>query len=232
LNLSATNLYNNKQHQPFKASTSTLSSLVTVDLFHYTRLYPRYPYNFSRFHPLVSYYIINQVAYSINLLFLGNKKVQRAKHPYLPRPKNSIPLSQAQNLLNNNHPTISIYPPPQMDLDPNLTESQGNVTQPQWDIGPFKTHDGYEGSNQHFGVRVNVIKIKNTDAVLGHMPSEEQQQLSVNKKGKFSKYEQQKMGDETYQLWMSKIGPYLADWVLHLPRHGAFSTFSFPAGLR
>lgn len=112
-----------------------------------------------------------------------------------------------------------------MDLDPNLTESQGNVTQPQWDKGPRKTPDGYEGSSKLFGVRVNVIKIKKSDAVLGHMPTEEQCQETVDEKGNFSQYEQQKNGDETYQLWMRKIGPYLADWVLQLPRHGAFSAF-------
>jgi len=121
-----------------------------------------------------------------------------------------------------------------MDLDPNLTESHGNVTQPQWDTGPFKlkkTHDGYEGSNVHFGLKYNVIKIKNTDAVHDHKPSEEQCQLSVDEKGIFSQYEQQQNGDETYQSWMRKIGPYLADWVLHLPRHRAFSAFFCPASL-
>jgi hypothetical protein len=111
-----------------------------------------------------------------------------------------------------------------MDLDPNLTESQVNVTQPQWDIGPWKSSDGYEGRNQHFGVKFNVIKIKNTDAVPDHRPSEE---LTVDEEGKFSQYELQSNDDETYQSWMRKIGPYLADWVLNLPRHGAFSTF-FP----
>jgi len=114
---------------------------------------------------------------------------------------------------------ISTYPPPQVDqLDPNFTESQ-DVTQPQWDIGPWKTHDGYEGSNEHFGVKYNIIKIKNTDAVHDHMPSEEQRQLTIDEEGKFSQYELQRAGDDTYELWMRKIGPYLADWVLRLPRH-------------
>ncbi|KAN0116009.1 hypothetical protein V8E52_006315 [Russula decolorans] len=106
-----------------------------------------------------------------------------------------------------------------MDLDPNLTESQGNVTQPQWDVGPRKSDDGYKGSNEHFGVNYNVIKIKKTDAVLGNAPSEEQRQLSVNERGIFSQYKQQENEDKIYQSWMRKIGPYLADWVLHLPRH-------------
>jgi hypothetical protein len=169
--------------------------------------------------------IIIQVAYSINLLLLGSKKVHRANHPY-PRPKNSGPLSQTHNTINS-HPISSIYPPPQMDLDPNLTESQGNVTQPQWDVGPRKSDDGYKGSNEHFGVNYNVIKIKKTDAVLGNAPSEEQRQLSINERGIFSQYKQQENEDEIYQSWMRKIGPYLADWVLHLPRHGEFSAF-FP----
>jgi hypothetical protein len=115
-------------------------------------------------------------------------------------------------------------------LDPN---SQENETQPQWDIGPFKNHEGYRGSNQHFGVKLNVIKIKNTDAVIDHMPSEEQRRRSVDAEGIFSKYEQQEEGDEAYQWWMHKIGPYLAHWVLRLPRYGAFflQPFPSPAGL-
>ena len=157
---------------------------------------------------------------STNLFLLGSKKVQRASHPYLTRLKNSSPLSKSYNI--TNQPSISIYPPPQMD--PNLTELQGNVTQPQWDIGPLRSHDGYEGSNDHFGVKFNVIKIKNTDAVLSHRPSEEQRQLTIDdEKGLFSEYELQAVGDETYQLWMRKIGPYVAEWALCLPRHGAFS---------
>ena len=170
--------------------------------------------------------VINQVAYSINLLFLGSKKAHRANHPY-PRPKNSGPLSQTHNNIDS-HPTSSIYPPPQMDLDPSLAELQENVTQPQWDVGPLKTNDGYEGRSKHFGVKMNVIKIKNTDAVPGNAPNEEQRQLSVNERGNFSQYIQQTNGDDTYQLWMRKIGPYLADWVLQLPRHGAFPAFFSP----
>jgi hypothetical protein len=114
-------------------------------------------------------------------------------------------------------------------LDLSLTESQGNVTQPQWDKGPKETHEGYEGSSEHFGVRLNVIKIKNTDAIIGHMPSEEQRQRSVDERGNFSQYELQKVGDNSYQLWMRRIGPYLAKWALRLPRSGAFSC-SFPPG--
>lgn len=104
-------------------------------------------------------------------------------------------------------------------LDPN---SQGNEAQPHWDRGPIRTNDGYEGSNENFRVMVNVIKIKKTDAVNDHLPSEEQRQFSVDNEGTFSQYEQQAVGSETYQLWMRKIGPYLADWVLRLPRRGAF----------
>jgi hypothetical protein len=108
------------------------------------------------------------------------------------------------------------------DLDPNFTVSQGSVIQPQWITGPWKTHDGYKGSSEHFGVKLNVIKIKNTDAIIGHMPSEEQRQLSVDEDGIFSRYELQNAGDNLYQSWMHKIGPYLADWALGLPRRGAF----------
>lgn len=107
-------------------------------------------------------------------------------------------------------------------LDPNLTESQGNVTQPQWDQGPWKSHDGYIGRNDHFGVKFNIIKIKTTDAVVGNLPSEDLRERTYNDEGVFSYYEEQKQGDHVYQLWMSKMGPYLADWGLNLPRRGAF----------
>ena len=115
-----------------------------------------------------------------------------------------------------------------MELDPNLTESQGNVTQLQWDIGPRKS-GGYEGSNKLFGVRFNVIKIKNTDAVIGNVPSEELRQRTIDDEGIFTYYELQEQRDDAYQLWMNKIGPYLADWVLGLPRHGA--SLCFPVAL-
>jgi len=82
----------------------------------------------------------------------------------------------------------------------------------------LKTQDGYEGSSEHFGVKLNVIKIKNSDAVVGNLPTEEQRKRTVVD-GKFSQHTLEEQGDDTYQLWMRKIGPYLADWVLGLPRH-------------
>ena len=115
-----------------------------------------------------------------------------------------------------------------MELDPSLTESQGNGTQLQWDIGPRKS-GGYEGSNEHFGVRLNVIKIKNTDAVIGNIPSEELRRRTIDNEGIFTYYELQEQRDDAYQLWMNKIGPYLADWVLGLPRYGA--SLCFPVAL-
>jgi hypothetical protein len=197
---------------------SALPSLTTFDPFHHTTLYSKYPYKLSRFHPSVRYSVINWVAYSINLPLLGRKKPHRASHPYQSRHNNSTPLLQAHNIIHNSHPT-SIYPPPQMDqLDPNLT-------QPQWDTGPIKSHAGYTGSNEHFGVRENVIKIKNSDGVLDHIPSEEQRR-GTEEDGKFSQYELQKTRDDTYQLWMNKIGPYLGDFALGLPRRGAFLSFA------
>jgi len=104
-------------------------------------------------------------------------------------------------------------------LDFNLTESHGNVTQPQWDIGPWKGPDGFSGSGEHFGVKYNVIKIKDTDAVFSNFPSEELREKSFDEDGKFSYYEQHKKESDVYQDWMNKIGPYLADWALGLPRH-------------
>ncbi len=111
-----------------------------------------------------------------------------------------------------------------MDLYANPTESQENVTQlAQWKTGPTKGSNGYNGTGEHFRVKDSVIGIKNSDAVSDHQPREEQRQRRVDEEGIFSFYEQQDRDSETYQDWIQKIGPYLADWVLGLPRNGAFS---------
>ncbi len=112
---------------------------------------------------------------------------------------------------------------------PYSTVSQENVTEPpKWDRGPFKGPDGYEGSGEHFGVRFNVIRIKNTDAVVGNTPSEEMRRWTVDGEGDRSIHELQDRNHDAYQLWTHKIGPYLADWALGMPRHGTFFIFLQP----
>ena len=116
-----------------------------------------------------------------------------------------------------------MYPPEQLDF--NKTSPEGDVTQPQCDIDLTKFDNGYVGRNQHFAVLVNAIQINTSDAVDGNMPSEEQRQRSVDEAGNFSQL--QKAGEATRKYWLHKIGPYLADWVLHLPPRASSPLFFF-----
>jgi len=102
----------------------------------------------------------------------------------------------------------------------NSTGQQENVIPlPQLEKGP----NGWSGKFKHFRVSENVIRIKNTDADISHIPSAGQRQWSEDEEGNFSVYEEITESDNhLYQLWMNKVGPYLADWVLHKSPHGAF----------
>ncbi|KAF8471344.1 hypothetical protein DFH94DRAFT_674345 [Russula ochroleuca] len=103
------------------------------------------------------------------------------------------------------------------------TDSQENG---QLTLGP----DGWEGEGKYFGVRYNVIKIKNTDAETSHAPSAKQRLGTKDEDGIFSQHEQLEMKDPIYQLWMFKIGPYLADWVLgkHTYANPPWKLLKFP----
>jgi hypothetical protein len=81
--------------------------------------------------------------------------------------------------------------------------------------------NGWTGKGKTWRVVNNVIKIKNTDASSSRAPSSEQRKLTVDDEGNFSVHIQLEDKHETYQLWMNKIGPYLADWVLGKARYGA-----------
>ena len=74
--------------------------------------------------------------------------------------------------------------------------------------------NGWKCTSQHFRVVSNVIKIKNSDAEADITPSEQQRHKTVDHLGNFSQHKQQYRTDPLFQLWMNKIGPYLADWVL------------------
>jgi hypothetical protein len=60
----------------------------------------------------------------------------------------------------------------------------------------------------------NVIKVKNSDADPSILPSRQQRRKMFDDSGNYSQHVQQARGDPVFQLWMNKIGPYLADWVL------------------
>lgn len=78
------------------------------------------------------------------------------------------------------------------------------------DRGP----DGWSGGNTRFRAVGNVIKIKKTDADANILPTEQQRRKMYDDLGNYSQHVQQYPKDPVFQLWMSKIGPYLADWVL------------------
>jgi len=69
-----------------------------------------------------------------------------------------------------------------------------------------------------FRVFENMIKIKQSDGRADMLPPEDQrnQSKTIDDEGGFSKYVQQAPNDGLFQLWMRKIAPYLADWVLGL----------------
>lgn len=74
--------------------------------------------------------------------------------------------------------------------------------------------DGWKGGNRHFRAVANVIKIKNSDADHSIVPTEQQRRKMYDVSGNYSQHVQQYKADHVFQLWMAKIGPYLADWVL------------------
>ncbi|KAI9453473.1 hypothetical protein BJY52DRAFT_841035 [Lactarius psammicola] len=67
--------------------------------------------------------------------------------------------------------------------------------------------------NKRFRVVKNVIKIKQSDAKPENVPTEQQRHKMYDESGNFSQHVQQYQGDHIFQLWVHKIGPYLADWV-------------------
>ncbi|KAH9967077.1 hypothetical protein BGW80DRAFT_1562845 [Lactifluus volemus] len=91
---------------------------------------------------------------------------------------------------------------------------------------------GWFGQGPNYRILDNVIKIKVTDASLGHRPSELQRLRVMDDQGNFSQHIQVAQNDELYKLWMSKIGPYLADWVLGKGRNASplWTLLKFPEG--
>lgn len=75
-------------------------------------------------------------------------------------------------------------------------------------------YDGWGGGNRNFRVVGNMIKIKNSDADPNILPTEQQRRKMYDESGNYSQHVQQYQKDPVFQLWMSKVGPYLADWVL------------------
>ena len=97
----------------------------------------------------------------------------------------------------------------------------------------FRLHlvknEGWKGGNANFRVLGNVIKIKNSDAEATILPTIEQRRKMYDSLGNYSHHIQAFPNEPIFQLWMSKIGPYLADWVLgkRNDRAWLFSSFFF-----
>lgn len=87
--------------------------------------------------------------------------------------------------------------------------------------------NGWSGQSEHFRVVGNVIKIKTSDADVNILPTEQQRRKMYDETGNYSQHVEQYKGDPVFQLWMSKIGPYLADWVLDKRNDRAWWLFSF-----
>ncbi|KAI9432472.1 hypothetical protein H4582DRAFT_1995520 [Lactarius indigo] len=96
----------------------------------------------------------------------------------------------------------------------NQSETASPTEESPPDFQLRRGRDGWSGGNQRFRVVDNMIKIKKSDADPKHVPSEQQRHKVYDDSGNFSQHVQQFQGDHVFQLWMSKIGPYLADWVL------------------
>lgn len=93
---------------------------------------------------------------------------------------------------------------------------------------------GWIADREIWRVWNNIIKIKSSDANSTRVPGMEQRKRTVDDEGNFSQWVQLGEEEYLYQLWMRKIGPYLADWVLGKGRHGtshAMQPFSLYPGL-
>lgn len=97
----------------------------------------------------------------------------------------------------------------------NMTRSDSSPTPEELpDFHLIETSEGWSGGNERFRVRGNVIKIKHSDGDSSIVPAEQQRRKTYDELGNYSQHVQQYRTDDLFQLWMHKIGPYLADWVL------------------
>jgi hypothetical protein len=168
------------------------------------------PLHLSRFHQSVGSYIMNKLT-STDWFMLGNntQRVHRTQPPYPPR---KGPLSEALNT---------------MATAPNMDEGNPTEPQPQQNAvaqlrrGP----NGWSGTGKFYRVMDNVIKIKNSDGDKNHVPTPEQRIFAYDEQDNFSQHVLLTKNDDLYQLWMAKIGPCLADWVLGKNPEGAFRHF-------
>jgi len=86
---------------------------------------------------------------------------------------------------------------------------------------------GWSAEGETWRVVDNVIKVKFSDGNHNRVPSWEQRLRTVDDEGNFSHYLQLGKDHHLYQLWMRKIGRYLADWVLGKSLYGASNGYPF-----
>ena len=87
-------------------------------------------------------------------------------------------------------------------------------TQVPSDIQLTRGVDGWSGRNEHFRVVGNIIKIKTSDGDINIVPTAQQRSKMYDEFGNYSQHVRLDSSDHIFRLWMNKIGPYLADWVL------------------
>jgi len=111
----------------------------------------------------------------------------------------------------------------------------GNSSGAQPEGNPYRLQrgvNGWSGSTESFGVRLNIIKIKYSDADPNNVPPEEERLYTIDQGGNFSQHLLIGPGHDLHRLWMDKIGPYLGHWVLGKSFHASppWRLLKFPEG--
>ena len=159
----------------------------------------------------------------LELIVLSETRKHRAHVAYRPYPHNrAVHLPPRINTLNRHFPALDNM----NQSDTNNSTEEYPAQSPQ-EFRLRRTNDGWTGKHENFRVVNNVIKIKYSDADENIAPTEQQRRKMYDASGNYSQHKQLFQEDHVFQLWMSKIGPYLADWVLNKRNDGAWLFFFF-----
>jgi hypothetical protein len=124
----------------------------------------------------------------------------------------------------------SLYLSPRIDTINGHQSTSDNMNQSESTHSPsvlYRDGGGWSGGNDRFRVVENVIKIKKSDGYPNIVPTEQQRVKMYDQFGNFSQHIQLYNTDPVFQLWMNKIAPYLADWVLDKRNDRAWLFLSF-----
>lgn len=155
----------------------------------------------------------------VELIVPPETKKHRAHMAHRPYPYNrAVHLPPDTNTLNRHFPALD---------NMNQSDTNNSIEEAPQNFRLRRTNNGWSGKNEHFRVVDNVIKIKYSDADPNIVPTEQQRRKMYDESGNYSLHKLLEKGDHVFQLWMSKIGPYLADWVLDKRNDGAWNFFLF-----